>query len=257
MGGKFMGSERDSKTALVMYSGGLDSFLTTIKLIYCGYDVRLISFDNGSTIGMERVFFEAQKLIDTYGEKRVKHVGVYSIWGWKHRLSEHFKYSNPSKLMSKYPNIPYYQLECLCCHTAMYVYAIAYCKSHNISVLAEGARVSQGFIVEVPKMLDVYKNICTKNNIELLLPVLDIPDDNERALELEGYGFVPKTYEPQCTLGLPLKHVLTDVELLDLVNYFNDNLLEIVYNGIERMEPILKIVSPGMIIENSELVIRN
>lgn len=235
-----------NETALVMYSGGLDSFLTAIELIHSGYNVKLISFNNGSMIGIDRVFGQAKRLINVYGEARVEHVGVYPVTAYKSRLSEHIKYSSPVELINKYPNIPYYQLECLCCHTAMYISAIAYCKSHGITTLAEGARISQGFIVEVPEMLEVYTSICNKHGIKLELPVLNIPSDEERALELSHYNFIPKTFEPQCTLGLPLRSKLSQCEIDQLVTYFNEQLYEIVEEGITSLIPILRMTRPRL-----------
>ena len=39
------------KEVLLMYSGGLDSILSCIRLLSKGYKVYLIHFDNGSSIG--------------------------------------------------------------------------------------------------------------------------------------------------------------------------------------------------------------
>lgn len=233
-----------SKDALVLFSGGLDSFLTTIKLIHSGYKVKLISFNNGSILGIERVFREAARLIEIYSETCVQHVGAYSVWSWKHRLLERFNYSRPIDLVEKYPNLPTYQLECLACHTAMYISAIAYCKSHGISVLAEGARISQGFIVEMPDMVKIYTDICAKHGIELKLPVLNLESDEERALELAEYNFVPKVFEPQCTLGVPLKRPMTNEEIHNTIKYFNDNMRSLVDEGIAEMTPILRVCKP-------------
>ena len=238
-----------NKEALVLFSGGLDSFLTAIKLIHSGHHVKLISFNNGSILNIERVFGEATRLVSVYGKNQIEHIGIYSVSSWKARLLNEFKYSRPKDLIDKYANMPIYQLECLCCHTAMYIYAIAYCRSHNISILAEGARISQGFIVEIPEMVKMYKSICIEHGIELKLPVLNIPNDDERALELSEYNFVPKVFEPQCTLGIPLKRPMSQEEINDTIAYFNDNIKYLVNQGVDRMTPILEKIRPGTIME--------
>ena len=43
------------KEVLLMYSGGLDSILSCIRLVSKGYKVYLIHFDNGSYIGTENI----------------------------------------------------------------------------------------------------------------------------------------------------------------------------------------------------------
>ena len=242
--------ELTNKNALVTFSGGLDSFLAAILMIYKDFNVKLISFDNGSIMGIERVFHGAQRLINMYGTDRMEHVGVYTVWGLKHKLSEHFKYSNPKELVEKYPNLPYHQLECLCCHTAMFAKAVAYCKARGISTLVEGSRISQGFIIEVPGMIEVYRSICDKYDVDLVLPVLNISDDIERALELSSYNFIPKAYEPQCTLGLPIKNSLTPEQISEFVRYFNDNILGIVHSNIASLERTLRFIKPKLRFED-------
>lgn len=234
------------KEALVLFSGGLDSFLTAIKLIQSGYYVSLISFNNGSIDGVERVFHGAKRLIDYYGENNIRHVGVYRVCAYKHRLLDGLKYSKPIDLISKYPSMPYYQIECLACHTAMYISAIAYCKSHNIKTLAEGARISQGFIVEIPEMVSIYKEICSEHGISLELPVLNIASDEDRALELVENNFVPRVFEPQCNLGIPLKKLMGKDEIADTIKYFNDAMRPVVSQGINRMEQVLTWVKPSI-----------
>ena len=43
------------KEVILMYSGGLDSILSCIRLVRDGYKVYLINFDNGSSIGSENI----------------------------------------------------------------------------------------------------------------------------------------------------------------------------------------------------------
>lgn len=57
------------KKALVLFSGGLDSTLTTCKMIEADYKVTLVHYDNGCSSGTENVLVMAQRLIDRYGKK--------------------------------------------------------------------------------------------------------------------------------------------------------------------------------------------
>ena len=56
------------KEVILMYSGGLDSILSCIRLINEGYKVYLLHFDNGSCIGTENIQIGAQILKERYKE---------------------------------------------------------------------------------------------------------------------------------------------------------------------------------------------
>lgn len=53
-------------------------------------------------------------------------------------------------------------------------------------------------------MLERYKKLLSKYEIELLLPVQYIASDWTVKNELLLRGIVPKTLEPQCLIGVPL-----------------------------------------------------
>ena len=59
-----------------MYSGGLDSILSCIRLVSQGYKVYLIHFDNGACIGTENIQIGAQRLIARFKDK-VEFLGIF------------------------------------------------------------------------------------------------------------------------------------------------------------------------------------
>ena len=65
------------KEVILMYSGGLDSLLSCIRLVNEGYKVYLIHFDNGSSIGTENIQIGVQRLIERYKDK-VEFLGIAS-----------------------------------------------------------------------------------------------------------------------------------------------------------------------------------
>ena len=107
----------------------------------------------------------------------------------------------------------------------MYLYALYYCKNNGISYLAEGARESQGFSIELPEMRDRLTNLCSNNGIELLLPVYDLNSDQRRKRMLADRGVTTKTLEPQCNLGCPMPSPLTNEERRDLAAYYDNELI--------------------------------
>lgn len=218
------GTTQRDNTVLLMLSGGRDSFLSACQLVEQGLVVHMITYDNGCISNIAAVKAVAARIISTYGEERALFAGVYSIAASLYRFQKHYLYQPIKDSSQQYPNLRPAQLPCLACHTGMYLESIAYCKAHGISKLAEGARRSQKFFVELPDMVAKYRTLTEQNGIELLLPVYDLASDWERKLALADCGFIPKTLEPQCWLGCPLGDELSCEEVKSLLNYYNSEI---------------------------------
>ena len=205
------------KEVLLMYSGGLDSILSCIRLINEGYKVYLIHFDNGSSIGTENVQKGAQILIEKYKDK-VEYLGVASTVGIfaYYRVMTNIENLNAEELYNKYGKISMSQYRCLLCRMAMYTYTVALARKMNIKYIAEGARKSQLFAIEQEELLNEFNFFCNKYGIELLTPVLEVEDDYKKENELLQYGIYPIAYEGKCLLGYPMSKKLTKEELNDV-----------------------------------------
>lgn len=206
---------------LLMLSGGRDSFLSACRLIEQGKRVYMITYDNkcmSNTKGAQEV---AERIIQRYGSEKAVFVGIQSVAAHLYRLQKNYLYQTIQESSQKYPYLRPAQMPCLACHTGMYIESIAYCKAHNIPAIAEGARKIQGFFVELPEMVERYKKLAQKYNITVELPVYKLKDDWERKLELADRGFIPKTFEPQCSLGCPLGENLNEDEKRSLGAYYD------------------------------------
>lgn len=192
-----------SEKVLQLFSGGKDSFLSTCKLAEQGYNVLLITYQNGCSLCNQNTKHEAERLIKKYGEK-VHFLGCYPTVGIWREFFLPFLNLKPSEIKERYGEITYSQFNCLTCRTTMYLYSIVFCKYLNIKKISDGARPSQGFVVELPSMLERYKKLLSKYGIELLLPVQHIDSDWTIKNELLLRGIVPKTLEPRCLIGVPL-----------------------------------------------------
>lgn len=53
-------------------------------------------------------------------------------------------------------------------------------------------------------MVNKFKKFLNEYSINLLLPVYNLKSDWEKKNDLLIKGFVPKTIEPQCLIGVPL-----------------------------------------------------
>lgn len=222
------------KDILLMLSGGRDSFLSACRLIEKGYCVQMITYDNGCISNVTAVQEVANRIIKKYGTSRASYMGVHSVRSSLFRLQETFLYQDISESSKKYPNIRPAQLPCLACHTGMYLESIVFCKIHNIRYIAEGARKSQKFFVELPEMVKRYTSLARQYDIDLLLPVYELEDEWERKLELSDLGYIPKTLEPQCWIGCPLREELSVDEVNSLSEYYDIEMKPKLQNLIEK-----------------------
>ena len=211
------------KEVILMYSGGLDSLLSCVRLINEGYKVYLIHFDNGSSIGTENIQISAQRLIERYKDK-VEFLGIASTAAEfvYYRKLTNIENLNAEELNKKYGKISMSQYRCLLCRMAMYTYSVALARKMNIKYIAEGARKSQLFAIEQEEILDEFKNFCNHYGIELLIPVFDLDDDYQKENELLRYGFLPVANEGKCLLGYPMKRQLNQEEINDIKRLYQD-----------------------------------
>lgn len=212
------------KNILLMLSGGRDSFLSACRLIEDGYRVHMITYDNGCISNIKEAKTVADRIIGKYGSSRALFVGIQSVAPNLYRFQEPYLYRTIEESSNRYPKLRPAQLPCLACHTGMYIESIVYCRTQKIYYIAEGARETQKFFVELPEMVERYKNLTSRNEIKLVLPVYNLKNDWERKLELADRGYVPKTLEPQCWLGCPLREELTSDEISSLAAYYDNEM---------------------------------
>jgi 3'-phosphoadenosine 5'-phosphosulfate sulfotransferase (PAPS reductase)/FAD synthetase len=196
---KRLETKRTDNDVLLLYSGGKDSTLAAIRLVQAGYNVYLIHFDNGYMRDADKPYLN-----------------------WKYSLSEHQGYyfpyayssvnieSNFKELFSDW--VEKYgdnlaggtidsEIRCLACRSAMYLKAIEIAKADNFKYIADGARISQEFMLEQIPMTTRYSMLAKRYGIEVLYPVLDLVDDESEKQEIIEAGFSSKTWESKCLLG--------------------------------------------------------
>lgn len=200
-----------------MYSGGLDSMLSCIRLINAGFKVYLIHYNNGSIIGTENIQEGIKQLEKKYGDK-IEYIGIGNTTGIfrNYRRINDIENMTAREIAEKYGELSVSQYRCLVCRMSMYTYTIALAKVKNIRYIAEGARKSQLFGIEQPELVEEFKKLCNKYDIKLLLPVYELTKDNEREAEILMNGLEPIQYESKCLLGYPISQPLNNTELTDL-----------------------------------------
>ena len=211
------------KEVLLMYSGGLDSILSCLRLISKGYKVYLIHFDNGSSIGTENIQKGAQKLIEKFKDK-VEFLGIASTAGifLYYRKMTDIENLNAKELNNKYGKISMSQYRCLLCRMAMYTYTIALAKKMNINYIAEGARKSQLFAIEQEELLNEFRILCNKYDVELLIPVYEVENEHQKENEIFMWDINFSACEAKCLLGYPMNKKLTQEELNDIKELYKN-----------------------------------
>lgn len=238
-----------NKQVLLMLSGGRDSFLSACRLVADEYQVMTVTYDNGCMSHAANALEVSKRLAQRFGDDRIRSVGIYTIAQDLRPLLEDLLYLDIADICAEYPHLLLSQVNCLACHTIMYIHSIAYCKAHSIQRMAVGARKQQQFFVELPEMKVHYEELCKRYGIELLLPVYDLQSDIQRKNELASWGFLPKSYEPQCWLGCPMKNSLTKEQCLDLNRYYEKKIAPLADENIARLIPLKKMYYSDMSME--------
>jgi len=211
--------------ALVLYSGGKDSMLSSILLIEQGYQVFLVHYDNLLEIGNKNIKNGIKRLEKKYGSDKIKYIGIKKIDGIFRELIREFYNLKTDMITRDFGNISISQFNCLACRLSMYIESIIICKQLGIKFVADGARNSQLFAIEQDQMLNSFVLLFKKYNINLLLPVKKLEDDFQEKNEFLIRGIIPKVSESQCLIGMPLISDTVDEEILFAVMKTYKNLL--------------------------------
>ena len=211
--------ERTDNDCLLLYSGGKDSTLAAIRLYNSGYNVHFIHFDNGYMRDQDKPYLTFQ---ETFGQKD----GFY----FDYELSS----INTKELFEEYFNEwptaleddPFLlsEIRCLSCRMAMYTKALQIAKERGYKYIAEGARISQKFMLEQLPIISRLKDLASSYRIKLIFPVLYVDDDQQEIEELLENGYSSKTWESKCLIGKPAKDKSKEDERV-ITDYY-DTVLE-------------------------------
>lgn len=224
---------------LVLFSGGKDSLLTTLLLLERGFKVFLVTYENGCGLNSKSAIMTAKRLVKKYGVDKVEILGVKNISPiWRGFLFEYYKLL-PSEILKKYGEISISQFNCLSCRLSMYIVSIIICKKMGFSYVADGARRDQLFVIEQESFLLEFIKLFKKYDINLLFPLKDFNDDFDLKNQILIRGIVPKTYEPQCLIGMPISdNDINEKIINDCLNVYYKLLKEMTYNMIKKYENI-------------------
>ena len=201
--------------ALILFSGGKDSFLSTLKAIDQGYEVNIVTFDNGQELKSKNVIKEAKRIQKKYGSDKVEIIGIKKTDSIFRELICSFYNYDIQFIKEKFGNITISQFNCLSCRLSMYILAIIICLQKNIDTVIDGARKSQLFAIEQETMINEFKKLFENFNLEIIFPVLNETYDYSIKNQILANGFVPKMNECQCLLGMPILNGSMNDDILE------------------------------------------
>lgn len=212
---------RTDKDVLLMYSGGKDSTLAAVKLVKLGYKVHFIHFDNGHMRDQNKPYITYQKTllnIDGYhfpyqfSSVNIEKEFQSLFHTWKSTLLNEIGHGTIDS-----------EIQCLSCRSAMYLNAIAIAQHYGYKYIAEGARMSQKFLIEQPVMLQRFEELADKYGIKLLFPVLTLEDDQKEIEELLSAGLSAKSWESKCLLGKKAQEK-TSKDEMEILAYYDTHI---------------------------------
>ena len=199
-----MHEETCRKNTICLYSGGKDSHLATCQLIDRGHRIHMVTFENGAGLAGHNAQNGADRIIKRYGQDKAQYLGLYSTAGiWREFFLPFYNLS-PTEIQERFGQITVSQFNCLSYRSAMYVAAVKLARLHQINAIADGASSKQGFVIELPCMIEQFFLFFKELGIEFICPVVDLSDDWRLKNLLLCHGFVPKTIEQQCLIGCPI-----------------------------------------------------
>lgn len=209
---------------LILFSGGRDSFLSTCKLIEEGFKVYMITFHNGCGLNPQSARVQADRIVKKYGKEKAEFLGIQDISAIFREFFLPYMNMKPKEISEEYGEITHSQFNCLSCRSAMYIWTIIQAKKLGIRYVATGARKSQGFVEQLPIMMEKFKEFFKDYDIEYLHPVYNLESKWELKNSLLQRGFIPKTLDPMCLLGVPLDKP-QDKEIQDGAAKFFDKII--------------------------------
>lgn len=202
------------KEVMVLFSGGKDSLLATVRYLDKGYKVYLVTYDNSYSLGGNNVLTTAKRLEERY-IFQVVILGIKDISPIFRELIYPFYNYKTEYIKNNFGNITISQFNCLACRVAMYIGTILLCKEYKIKEVIDGARVCQLFVIEQKEMLQKFRELFHKYDLTINYPLENLESDWQEKNELLMRGIVPKTIEGQCLLGCPVTEEEITIDLIE------------------------------------------
>ncbi|MEH0019582.1 MAG: 7-cyano-7-deazaguanine synthase [Desulfobacter sp.] len=181
----------EGKKIGLFYSGGLDSQTVAAALLKKGYDITLITIDNGASVNekiIETAVYYLSKL--NYSGKIKEHV-MLSSFGLFQALAIRQTANDIKNFGIDYT--------CLGCKLSMLAVSIVYARENNIETLLDGFVRAQEFYPEQTNAyIEFIDLMCKENGIDHHSPIYTL-DDKETVKSLAVMlGVPPRSLDSSC-----------------------------------------------------------
>lgn len=208
--------------ALVLFTGGKDSFLAACKEVSLGKHVTLLSFTNGSTLCSECFGYGANRLIKKFGDDKIEFAGIYNTGGIVRAYNRGQQRIPHQEFIERYSTVTWQQLSCLHCQTAMWLAAMAYARVHSMSEISCGYRETDNSCTGFVEYTDAIARVASKSGLLIHLPMWSVSDEFQRDVQMELFGFEPAIQKPRCALKYAQDIKMSEQEIDNLLSYFSD-----------------------------------
>jgi predicted subunit of tRNA(5-methylaminomethyl-2-thiouridylate) methyltransferase len=213
------------KEAVLLFSGGRDSSLAAVRLIEMGYEIHLLTFDNGAIEDIAR----SNLRLAEFNDEIKKNIITRKIINCKELFKKIALFGVEKDIKSFKTN-----LICMGCKMAMHTISVNYCLKNDIKVIADGYTYYQReWPEQMPKAIEEIRNFHSKYGIEYINPVYDIKSKENAKERLALNELSVDSLEGKCVFGGTFS---TPIET-DVVEYIKAK-IDICENYLSIKQPI-------------------
>jgi len=204
-----------NKNIGVLFSGGLDSSVVSALLLTKGYEITLITINNGAMKNVE-ISKSSTFFLEKIGKGKIKeHVFLPSDYLFR-EIGVRKAVEDIMDFKKDY--------SCVGCKLAMLAVTIAYCKKYNISVLVDGFIKAQDFYPEQTQAyIEATHQLCKDYDISLHSPIYCIESKDQVKQLAQQLNIPAKSFDATCLFEeRPIRAKEEDIK-----NYIQKKLPEI------------------------------
>lgn len=193
IGSKKNTSNSKAKTVALLFSGGRDSSLACGVLAKKGYQIYLLTFNNGITIRQDLADNRYEELFKKFPDAIIKREIIPS-----YGLFKDLGLKNLEKDIKKYET----NLICMSCKLSMHVISLIYCLENDIPTIADGyTDYQKKWIEQMPEAIEAVKRFHEEYDIKYINPVYSETSKEQVKDKLMKFGLSTKSLEGTCLFG--------------------------------------------------------
>jgi len=234
----FEKGEKSAEHVTLLWSGGRDSSLAACLLARQKRKVHLVTYSDGTLIGIDVVDYRYNELKNAFPDQIVARVLLRC-----HGLFRRIALANIESDFQKYKT----NLIPVGSQLAGHTEAIIYCLENSITYMATGfTKYEKDLMEQRPEAIDVIKRFVEEYGIKYMLPVYEFRSIDDVKYQLLDFGISTKSLEPTYLFGDTFSTPTTE----NLLRYIEEK-LHVCRNYIrKRLE--LKVPDSGEITDYGE-----